>query len=212
MRHSKIPRRRAPCFELAGGVLCLDFVNTLDNRPSENPKELLESYLDLARFAEDTGILTPAQAERVCAYSYKATEDAEKALHAAIELREALHAIFAAIVYRRPGPPAALTTLNAYVQESAQHLRLVEGKGQFEWQFDEIGFLFEGVLWPIARSAADLLASYELNFVRACSSKTCQWLFLDTSKNHRRRWCDMRSCGNRAKVRRFYARQKKAAQ
>src|SRR5207249_439631 len=56
---------------------------------------------------------------------------------------------------------------------------------------------------------ADLLASDHLKFVRACESKTCQWLFLDMSRNHRRRWCKMNLCGNRAKARRFYARQKK---
>jgi predicted RNA-binding Zn ribbon-like protein len=65
-------------------------------------------------------------------------------------------------------------------------------------------------LWPTVRSAAELLASNNLPFVRACSSKTCQWFFLDTSKNHLRRWCSMKLCGNRAKVRKFYARQREA--
>jgi predicted RNA-binding Zn ribbon-like protein len=64
------------------------------------------------------------------------------------------------------------------------------------------------MLWPIVGSAAELLASDNLPLVRACSSKTCQWFFLDTSKNHRRRWCSMKLCGNRAKVRKFYARQR----
>jgi predicted RNA-binding Zn ribbon-like protein len=67
---------------------------------------------------------------------------------------------------------------------------------------------FETMLGPIVGSAAELLASDNLPFVRACSSNTCQWFFLDTSKNHRRRWCSMKLCGNRAKVRKFYARQR----
>jgi predicted RNA-binding Zn ribbon-like protein len=66
-------------------------------------------------------------------------------------------------------------------------------------------------LWPIARDAAELLASERLEYVRACASKTCEWLFLDESKNHRRRWCDMTKCGNRAKVKRFYTQKKKVA-
>ena len=61
----------------------------------------------------------------------------------------------------------------------------------------------------IARAAADLLTSDQLPYVRACLSKTCEWFFLDTSKNHHRRWCDMTRCGNRAKGQRFYARRKK---
>ena len=57
--NKKVTRRREPRFELSAGVLCLDFVNTLDDRPSGEPKELLKQYMDLVRFAEDTGILEP---------------------------------------------------------------------------------------------------------------------------------------------------------
>jgi predicted RNA-binding Zn ribbon-like protein len=70
---------------------------------------------------------------------------------------------------------------------------------------------FDSMLWLISRAAADLLVSDQLPYVRACFSKTCEWFFLDTSKNHHRRWCDMTRCGNRAKVQRFYERQKKGA-
>jgi predicted RNA-binding Zn ribbon-like protein len=58
-------------------------------------------------------------------------------------------------------------------------------------------------------SSTASMPSDQLEFVRACASKTCEWLFLDESKNHRRRWCDITKCGNRAKVKRFYTRQKK---
>ena len=106
--------------------------------------------------------------------------------------------------------PVALARLNAYVQAAAAHMRLAAVKRGFEWTFDEV-LDFDSVLWPIARSAADLLASDQLPYVRRCSSKTCEWFFLDTSKNHHRRWCDMTRCGNRAKVRRFYNRRKKSS-
>jgi predicted RNA-binding Zn ribbon-like protein len=90
-------------------------------------------------------------------------------------------------------------------------MQLVPSKqGGFEWSFDQTREL-DSVLWPIARAAADLLASDQVPYVRACFSKTCEWFFLDTSKNHQRRWCDMTRCGNRAKVRNFYARRKEAA-
>jgi predicted RNA-binding Zn ribbon-like protein len=202
-----ICRRRPPRFELCAGMLCLDFVNTLDNRPSGQPKELLKSYVDLARFGEDTGILTLPQVEDLFVLSESAPGPAGQALRGAIALREAIHDVLTSIVHKRPVPAMALTTINGYVQVSAQHSRLVQGKAGFEWRFDESSSL-DAVLWPIARSAADLLASESLPLVRACSSKTCQWLFLDTSKSHRRRWCDMKLCGNRAKARKFHAQQK----
>jgi predicted RNA-binding Zn ribbon-like protein len=204
-------KRRAPQFELHGGVLCLDFVNTLDDRPSGKPKELVESYSDLVRFGEDTGILDSKQVDQLVDRSSASPEAARRALRSAIELRETMYDIFSAIVHKRTVPAAALARLNAYVQESAVHSQLVMSNRRFEWRFDEPRSDLNAVLWPIARSAAELLASDHLPFVRACSSRTCQWLFLDTSKNHRRRWCSMKLCGNRTKVRRFYVRQKKTA-
>ena len=203
-------RRRPPRFELVAGALCLDFINTLDDRFSNEPKELLKSYVDLARLAEDTGILDTAQVDRLIEKSPISAE-APRALAAAVEMREAMYSVFAAILHKKPVPRAALATLNGYVQAASRHSELVPGNGRFEWRFDNRPIDFKAPLWPIARSAADLLASDQLPFIRACASNTCQWLFLDTSKNHRRRWCDMTKCGNRAKFQRFYARKKRNA-
>ena len=61
------------------------------------------------------------------------------------------------------------------------------------------------ILWPIAKSAADLLIPPELE-VRLCKAPDCAWLFLDKSRNRSRRWCDMKVCGNRQKARRHYQR------
>ena len=82
--HPTIVRGRPPLFELTAGVLCLDFVNTLDNRPSGEPKELLAGYGDLLRFAEDTGILAPAQADRLFAWSEADPDEAQRVLQAAV--------------------------------------------------------------------------------------------------------------------------------
>lgn len=123
-------------------------------------------------------------------------------------MREAMSEVFYALAREHPVPKAALAILNRYVQQAAQHARLVPAGGHFEWQFDPAQDNLESPLWPIARSAAELLASDQLQYVRACASPTCEWLFLDESKNHRRRWCDMTKCGNRAKVQNFYKRQR----
>jgi predicted RNA-binding Zn ribbon-like protein len=205
----KIVRRRPPRFELIAGNVCLDFVNTLDDRHTK-PKELLETYVDLARFGEDTCMLDSRQVDRLFARSEADPERAQEVLMWGRELREAIHDVFWAIINKKPVPPFALVRLNAGVQNAAEHMRLVPVRGGFEWSFDEVS-QFECVLWPIARAAADLLVSDQLLYVRACFSKTCEWFFLDTSKNHHRRWCDMTRCGNRAKVQRFYERQKKSS-
>jgi predicted RNA-binding Zn ribbon-like protein len=194
-----------------GGPVCLDFVNTLDDRFSDEPKELLKSYIDLARFGEDSGILRDQQADRLLEKSMQSQEAAQEALAAAIQLREAMHEVFWSLSQKKPVPGGALYVVNSYAQVAAGHMNVVAAAKGFEWRFEEAEN-FNAAWWPIARSAVELLASDRLPFVRACASKTCEWLFLDESKNHRRRWCDMTKCGNRAKVRNFYTRQRKTAE
>ena len=194
-----------------GGPVCLDFVNTLDDRFSNEPKELLKSYIDLARFGEDSGILSDQQADRLFEKSMQSREAAQEALAAAIQLREAMHEVFWSLIREKPVPRGALYVVNQYAQEAARHMNVVGTAKGFEWRFEELEN-FNAAWWPIARSAVELLASDRLPFVRACASKTCEWLFLDESKNHRRRWCDMTKCGNRAKVKNFYTRQRKATE
>jgi len=218
MPETKSGERRPPIFELVGGNVCLDFINTLDDRPSGEPKELLKTYYELALFGQDTGILTPAQLDFFYERLHPMPDEAKEALRRAINLREALYAIFSAVMNKQTAPQMAMERLNANLHEAALHSRLVQPEmvqsktpqreGRLEWRFDEMTSSFNAMLWPIARAAADLLASSDVALVRACSSPTCRWLFLDTSKNHHRRWCSMQQCGNRAKVRRFYAKKK----
>lgn len=176
----------------------------------DHPRELLASYRDLARFAEDAGVLSQQHADHLCRHSEQSLQSAQRALKSAIQMREAMSEVFYARANGRPVPKAALAMLNGYVQQAAQHAALVPHNGHFEWQFEPAHDNLESPLWPIARSAAELLASDQLQYVRACASPTCEWLFLDESKNHRRRWCDMTKCGNRAKVQNFYNRNRKA--
>jgi len=194
-----------PRFELIAGNLCLDFINTLDDRPSGNPKELLSSYADLIHFCEEGGFLNIRDSEYLSERADEAPAKAAKALQETIRLRESIYAVFSAIIEKRKLPEPALAELNTFIQEAAGQARLEKVGGSFERRFDYRSSL-HSVRWPIAFAAADLLTSGNLPMIRVCSSPTCRWFFLDTSKNHRRRWCDMKLCGNRAKARKFYAK------
>ncbi len=221
---TKPERRQPPLFELMGNV-CLDFINTLDNRPSGQPKELLKSFYELARFGEDTGILTPAELDFFYERVHLMPDEAQEAMRRARNLREALYDIFSAVVKKQTAPQLAMDRLNTNLHDAALHSWLVqpkqaqpkiaEGKipeadGRLQWRLEPMTSSLSAMLRPIARAAADLLTSSDLALVRTCASPTCQWFFLDTSKNHHRRWCSMKQCGNRAKVRRFYAKKKTA--
>src|SRR5580658_11190961 len=143
MTETKPKRRRPPKFELIGGNVCLDLINTLDDRPSDKPKELLKDYYELARFGEDTGILTPEQLDFFFEQIPLMPDQAEEALRRAINLREALHAIFAAVMKKQTAPQHAMERLNANLHDAALHSRLVQSEltqreGRLEWRFDNM--------------------------------------------------------------------------
>src|SRR3979490_145860 len=64
---------------------------------------------------------------------------------------------------------------------------------------------------PLVESAVSLLTSAKLERLRRCGNSTCYWLFIDETRNHSRRWCEMASCGNVVKVRRHREKARSAA-
>jgi len=202
--------RRTPAgylFELSGGALCLDLANTVDERTSRRPIELLERYDDLLNWALQAGAITRADAAALAAEASRQPEAAEAALVRARRLREAIFSICRATAGRRPVPSSALATLNRAVAGSLANRRiLVRGRTfSLSWREGEHPDL-DRVLWAAAAAAADLLTSPDLARVKVCPGSGCAWLFLDRSRNGTRRWCDMSVCGNRAKAQRHYAR------
>jgi predicted RNA-binding Zn ribbon-like protein len=193
-------------FELTGGNVCLDFVNTVDSRTSGKPEDRLTSYGDLLRWAQQCELLNRKQAERLSARAAETPGTAQSALRSATQVREAIFDIFSAVAERRGTPGSAMGVLNHAVRRAFQNAHVVYANRQFLWEWMSPEEHLDSVLWPIARAAAELLTSEELGFVRTCAAADCGWLFLDRTKNHRRRWCDMKSCGNRDKARRYYRR------
>ena len=195
-------------FDLSGGQVALDFANTVSYR-FEQGIERLPNFRELVRFGTSTGVLSSSAMARLNVKAVQSPELAERALQEAIHLRETLFAIFQTIAEGRRVPAKALARLNIAAQSCADHGRLVEVGERFEWQWEGMDVYLDSVLWPVTRAAVDLLVSEELKNLRICASDKCGWLFLDKTKNHRRRWCDMKTCGNRFKARRHYARVKK---
>ena len=192
-------------FEFSGGNLALDFANTVSKRPTE-AIERLTDYTRLVFFGMDSGVCT--RTDRLFMTAGRAPGQAQNVLQKAIQFREALFAIFSAIVERRAIPDNALMRLNLMLQEAAQHGRIVYRDRRFVWEWIHMDQYLDSVLWPVAQAAADLLLSDELPQLRMCAAEDCAWLFLDRTKNQRRRWCDMKVCGNRVKARRHYERMK----
>jgi len=184
-------------FQLIAGHPALDLVNTLGWRFGERaPLELLTSYDDLLRFTEQSKLLTPRQVRQL-RRSGSARGD-ERTLPRSIELREALAEVF----YSHSA--TSLTTLGRHFKAARMHQELAWKDSRLEWKWVAAESP-ELPLWALALSAENLMTSEALDRVRACDDHECRWLFLDTTKNHTRRWCDMQLCGNRMKARRFKA-------
>lgn len=192
-------------FDFSGGVLCLDFVNTVSGS-RVHPAERLRSHRDLLSWARQARVLAEGEIRRLSDEAERRPGDAAKMLGEALRLREALFRIFAARVDLRAPDPADLAFANASLSRTLVHQRIVKTPEGFAWAWADDAGALDRVVWPVIRSAADLLTSPDLRHVRRCAGTTCDWLFIDRSRNHTRRWCDMESCGNRAKARRYYER------
>ncbi len=195
-------------FQFVGGELCLDFCNTVGGKRGVIAKEKLDTYGDFVSWCEQAGLVDGGQARVLMGKAGRGGGEAAKVLGRAIALREAIYRMLMAVVERKEPEANDLGQLNGELARSLGRLRVGTGGDGFEWQWEEGDGPLDQPLGPIARSAADLLTSGERLFhVGQCTGDTCGWLFIDGSKNHSRRWCDMRDCGNRAKVRRFRMKQ-----
>ncbi len=195
-------------FDLSGGALCLDFANTVSHRHlPQRCAEHLGSYADLVAFADQSKLLPPKLAASLRARASRDPAGARSAFRKSIVLRESLYRTFAAIAAGKHAPPADVRHINDFALAALQHRKLARSNGDYRWEWQSHGSdLLDRILWPIAESAAGLLTSEARAAIRECRAPDCEWLFLDHSRNRSRRWCDMKSCGNRQKARRHYRR------
>ena len=203
------PRGEA-AFDLTAGALCLDFSNTWEKR-SDPGADLLIDYGRLVDFCYQAESMESAQIAGFAAAARARPEEAAAALEYAHALRDALYRTFSALAAGAPGTDADLEWINGALGTALSRRRLEHAPAGFSWTWSGAGpDDLRALLWPIVESAATLLGSEDADRIRACDADDCDWLFLDRSRNGRRKWCSMKSCGNRAKARRHYRRQQKA--
>lgn len=195
--------------DLIGGAGCLDFINSVSNRFSKQPREHLLSFADLLAWLQRCGLLQSAARRKLLGASKRDTNEAEIALQSALRCRDATWRVLSEYIRGRKASDADLDIINHAIDSMHAHMKLAQSHGRFEFRYTEFCAL-ESVLWPAARDIALLLTSNDLGLVRLCAGQDCGWLFIDRSRSHKRRWCSMRDCGNRAKVRAHYQRQKRS--
>jgi predicted RNA-binding Zn ribbon-like protein len=193
-------------YELTGGRLCLDFANTVDDRPTSNPKSRLKEYADLLAFGVQSGVLSASEEREAATLETNRPRYAAALYRRAIAMRERMFRIFSATARNSKPPLKDILALNTVFRTvNARAAVLPEGEG-FAWMWQDKKNIADRLLWEIIRSAMHLLTSDETKLVRQCAGDDCGWLFIDNSRSSNRRWCEMKTCGNRHKAREFYRR------
>lgn len=184
------------------GHPALELCNTRAGWGDEEPREYLTAYADLAVWARELGLLSPATTRRLL----RAAEADPVAALEVLDRTQVFRADLYAALTSPSTPPAALRRLTAELAEAASTLRVLRGSDGLRLSRDD-----ESLAAPL-RSVADatrrLLEDGLTSDVGRCPGAGCGWLFLRNGRS--RRWCIMAICGNRAKARRHAERQRAA--
>ena len=205
-------------WKFIGGRLCLDFVNSVGERKEleEKPypeniivKDKLENFNDFITWGKEIGIITEAERKYLLNLNSSEKKETEITFKRAIELRESLFKIIYDVINNKEPDEKMIQILNREYSIANENRILVYMNNKIEWQFSKDPLKPDYLIWVIAESVVKLLSSEVISRVKICAGDDCGWLFLDTSKNKSRQWCDMKDCGNVAKVRRFRKKQNK---
>jgi predicted RNA-binding Zn ribbon-like protein len=191
-------------FLFLAGHPCLDFLNT---RPTVRgrPAELLGTFEDFVRWLTRAGRLdsrAAADALKRWGDSAEGGRIAERARAFRETLRHMADGIFRERGVAAEGPAA----INFILAENDGTLRLERHAGAFRTRFAARPTQPISLLGSVAEAAADLLGARDHHLIRRCGNPDCGLFFYDATRNHRRQWCSMATCGNLMKVRAFRRR------
>jgi predicted RNA-binding Zn ribbon-like protein len=185
---------------LVGERLWLDFVNT-------DTRDVLDDFPAFTAWLETAGALEPDRAPSILKRAEQQPAGASAVLADARRVRAALRNLAERGATVERARLEALIEINRVLGRSAGMRRIdLRPDGRCTRTFSPVGDAFAGLMIPIVDSAADSLVTNELPRIRRCVGARCTRVFFDGTKNCCRRWCDMSTCGNRAKAARHRAR------
>jgi predicted RNA-binding Zn ribbon-like protein len=201
---------RAGTLDLVGGELALDFTNTSSGRGTPGHQEHLRDFETLMQWIEHARVASPEHCEIMRRAGRRQPRRATLVFKEALRLRDLIWQIGQALVQRRAVADSLLQKLTEAHSASLASAEIKSRDGAHIWSWNPRKDLQAAIVGPLTLSALSLLMEKDLSRTKRCDGNECGWLFFDATKNKSRRWCEMRVCGNRAKVGR--ARAKKARQ
>ena len=205
----KIMKERSiATLSLDGGCLCFNFINTVHSRMQKPAYEYINSYAELLQWAKKAGALPREQLASLEKLSFHGAAQAEALLNYFRETREIMYHFFSAVAAQRdPGREICLL-FNQSVKEAMQHLQFNASHFPVALEWRAAGSDSREPVWAALKSARDILQSEDQQRIKECEA--CGWLFLDQTKNNRKRWCNPAVCGSADKAKRYYQRKKQA--
>ena len=200
-RQARAPSR----FMLVADNPAIDFANTIVD-PGGEPAGAIRSWHDLIAFLEIAAAMPRDQSARYREWAKRNPRDCSATFALALKLRDDLRAILQALATGRRVSGEWIEAMNRVLADQAGWKKVVSIKGK--WDLTRIAQKesSSAVLLGIAESAAEIVAEGPAAHIRKCASPDCLLYFQDRA--HRRRWCSMAICGNRAKVAAHARRQK----
>ncbi len=189
--------------------VCVDFVNTVEWRTDPaRIDEQLKSFDDLVSWAQKHEVVSDAIARKIQRRAREHPRVAGQTLDRALSFRDAIYRVLSSTAARQSVPSENLDHISQEAALFAPQIRLRQSGTLFDWEWAGDADALDRLLWPVVQSITTLLTSPLLSRIRECEGPGCGWIILDNTKNRSKRWCSMETCGNRAKVKRFYQRHK----
>lgn len=197
---------------LVGGSAVLDYLNTCDGRrPGTALLEVVDklgNLEDIVHWFRHADLIDDLEHQHFVAVVRRSSWHTVTAFEQLIDFREALYRLLLPMALDHSADQVSLDALNQALADTADQRLLVLTPAGVIWRWrvgDDLGSMTAGFIGRLAVQASILLTSGDLSRLKACATPDCDWLFLDTSKNGRRRWCQMNVCGAREKVKRAMA-------
>lgn len=200
---------------LDGGCICFDFTNTVNSRTVFPLHEYIRSYADLLTWSKRVKALTENRLEKLQEMVYGERETAsaismpgrDEALEYFRQAREVLYRFFSAVAAGQSPDRETAGKFNRLVHEGMKQLAFAGKGGQVRLDWASESPHPHEPVWAALKSAFDVLCTEDPKRIKECEA--CGWLFLDRTKNNRKRWCNPNTCGSADKARRYYHRKKK---
>lgn len=194
--------------DFVGGLPCLNFTNTAGGHTKIREVERIPTYSDVINWGLYAELISAAEAKGLQALLKAKPQDAARRVHELQTFREALHRLVTAIAHREEPKRADFARVRATIAKALSSAEIKPDDAEFVWSVDAGALGLGTVIGRVALSAHHMLSRERPSQLRQC--EICTWLFIDRTKNQKRRFCRQDACGNKSRAQRFYRRQREA--